>query len=803
MSREKIFTVVWHADYLRCPLPKGGDELLRLSGSGPFRDWHRWSRSRRRFNKKNTHLWYSVLQLKRVCEPPTDEILLEKFKDHRAAMAKEDGTAPTCVELVLQTLEPVLVDVAEKLGNILERPSVSPVADSALHPSTSACYEQSRENGGQLGALRVAMQLWVADGRLRHVRPQGGRLCGNEGRCWPCVAARGRSFWDEVFGTDFVVDDDLNFLAFRVRWTEEEKGEQERRYAIALENFLSNPEHWWCPFDGTERWAYSRNALRSDGTVGPDLQAVYDGSDVRLAWDVSVEDLKQFVREESPPGSAPLHCEVSGVLEPLKVRVITKGPAAWYYFAKRFQKALWESVKNSCGGQWARAIGRPVCATDVMDVVGDRNPDGGQGGFLSIDYAAATDELSASISAAILSRLLRDLPLDAADREALRLVLAPHVVEYPLVKVSAPSTILQKRWVGKGKQRRRVEVEVPNPKADEQVSVWLDPVVQKNGQLMGSPLSFPILCLANLATYLINTEGRGTLEERLGRVLVNGDDMLYWGTQIDYRTHTQVAAAIGLRESIGKAYWHPRFANINSTCFQLGDDGRTLVVPYLNLGLLAGQGKVMNGKSNKAWLREEHTKTDVVARIQPFLDGCLTDESRVRMLATYINKHKEAIQARAGWRNLFVDPSLGGMGLRAPPGWEVTYTEEQRVHALELRLRSPQTHWILGPGPTLPQAQPLSQDPQPFQGMAGREFRVPRMFRRRRSPEGVLPTDDHMQGRLITVLPGECAERVLQNGDAWTVERSWSFEDQTGGLRLWSEDTHRWAERKALLESLA
>jgi hypothetical protein len=101
-----------------------------------------------------------------------------------------------------------------------------------------------------------------------------------------------------------------------------------------------------------------------------------------------------------------------------------------------------------------------------------------------------------------------------------------------------------------------------------------------NGQLMGSILSFPILCLANLAVYLETTTDyqRGWSDKRrLSSVLINGDDMLYVAPESLWDVHKWVASQVGLELSVGKAYCHDVYANVNSQSvhFDLGKEGST------------------------------------------------------------------------------------------------------------------------------------------------------------------------------------------------------------------------------------
>jgi hypothetical protein len=103
-------------------------------------------------------------------------------------------------------------------------------------------------------------------------------------------------------------------------------------------------------------------------------------------------------------------------------------------------------------------------------------------------------------------------------------------------------------------------------------------VYQENGQLMGNPLSFPILCVCNYVAYHVSWEqylGRElTVKEvsQLHYVLINGDDILFRSNPEHYSVWKRVVDSVGLTPSVGKNFFHSRVAQINSELFI--DDGR-------------------------------------------------------------------------------------------------------------------------------------------------------------------------------------------------------------------------------------
>lgn len=281
----------------------------------------------------------------------------------------------------------------------------------------------------------------------------------------------------------------------------------------------------------------------------------------------------------------PLNCTIQGILEPFKVRVISKGNALPYYVCKPIQKALHSAMRDlDC----FRLIGRPFSPTDMMDLSRRAEP---TDQWFSIDYSAATDGLSWLYSGRIFEELISVLPEDT--KTIARSVLSPHNLYYP--------TKDGKSIKFKGRMT--------------------------NGQLMGSILSFPILCLANLGVYLLTTNDAQwdwSDEDRLRHVLVNGDDMVYAADPSLWDDHTRIAASVGLEMSVGKAYIHPVYANINSTSVhydlrrvherdrfsgELLNRETPWQIDYLNSGLFFGQHKVQeNPKGTRSVLEPRGSK---------------------------------------------------------------------------------------------------------------------------------------------------------------------------------------------------
>lgn len=397
------------------------------------------------------------------------------------------------------------------------------------------------------------------------------------------------------------------------------------------------------------RMSYHPVALVNGRWVRDYVHEEYEYSSELTVW-------QKFFESELPrQQEGRVSCTIQAVLEPLKVRVISKGEAVPYYVCKPLQRALHTAMRRM---PCFRLIGKPLEEADLVGLVRS-GAAGGSGPleWFSIDYSAATDGLSARLSASIMKELIKEFPLEL--QNVFRRVLAPHYCEYPMEEVA--------------------------------------PVNQVNGQLMGSILSFPVLCLANLGLYLALTrDDERNIHARMRGVLVNGDDMLYCARRSRWQEHVDLGKKVGLEMSVGKAYHHRTVANANSMCFhyEIGKVGVTpRHIPFLNSGLFFGQGKVQGGT-------DEDSTRSKSAVINELTRGSRASRA-CELLRHYISLHKTDLKKECEsfipggtiTRNLFLPESVGGMGQVAPEGFKFRITSDQRRLASTLYTASP-TAWF-------------------------------------------------------------------------------------------------------------
>nr|UJQ92887.1 MAG: putative RNA-dependent RNA polymerase [Narnaviridae sp.] len=215
------------------------------------------------------------------------------------------------------------------------------------------------------------------------------------------------------------------------------------------------------------------------------------------------------------PSSLPQENKVAAfaIPEPLKVRMITKEqPLSWAL--KPLQKAMARSLSQySCFHTGFKG---------TIEEFVNKNLDKGQY-ILSGDYASATDNLHKDIMDTFVDQFCDVFRCHPNLCNYVRFFGGQHTIQYP-------------KWTGLGD------------------------VIQRNGQLMGSLLSFPILCIANATTR--THQKKCSLSEL--KACINGDDILFTDNIRGIRSWKRIASSMGLKPSIGKNFCSPFWGTFNS-----------------------------------------------------------------------------------------------------------------------------------------------------------------------------------------------------------------------------------------------
>jgi len=313
--------------------------------------------------------------------------------------------------------------------------------------------------------------------------------------------------------------------------------------------------------------------------------------------------------------------DVYPICEPLKVRVITKGQPLTYFLSQGLQRLMHRSLKKlPCFA----LIGRPLQVSDLNFL--KRFPNEGEY-LVSGDYSGATDGQNIDYTRIIFEELLKRLPTTEEEREIYRSVLYEQFLHYP-------------------------------EKVDGVSIKKIDPVMQTNGQLMGSNLSFPILVATNFIVYwysrLLDNAGNYPLNRALSTVLINGDDIAFPSTQRFYQIWKRETSRAGYELSLGKNYTDKNFIVINSEP-HLYDGSSFQPIHWINTGFLTGQSKLTG--------RKEIQRSPISVYYNGLLHGFTGDEA-IRLHYRFFHYNKTWIQevTNHGFYQLFTPRTLGGLG---------------------------------------------------------------------------------------------------------------------------------------------
>ena len=305
---------------------------------------------------------------------------------------------------------------------------------------------------------------------------------------------------------------------------------------------------------------------------------------------------------------------VTAIAEPSKFRILTKGNGFVY-------NSL-QPIQGDLISRWKKTTMSTMKHVDLTDRVAAmalyvRDNLLGEKYFWSVDYKAATDTLNVSATLAVGQALF---PEDSIEYKSL---LPGSRLIYPKIKGSKSD----KSYPGQPES------------------------IMENGQLMGHPLSFPILCTINYCALYMACEdflreneldwdshrtwytGRNTFGQKtyaskldtdlkkwvwnevacvLDTVIVNGDDLLFRSCRRLFDLFMIRSGEMGFKPSPGKNYGSRNCAMINSQVFLL-KEGIVKRIGYLNLRLIEGNNiKTGNGNNNPVMIASELNRMAVL-----------------------------------------------------------------------------------------------------------------------------------------------------------------------------------------------
>jgi len=350
-----------------------------------------------------------------------------------------------------------------------------------------------------------------------------------------------------------------------------------------------------------------------------------------------------------------------GLSEPLKVRVISKGPPLLYSVLKPIQKWLWRTLKQH---RVFNLIGRYVTEDDVNRILGNL---GEEDLALSGDYISSTNKIHSWVSEVILDQLMLDLG-ENIDKRILDLI--PNFMSK--LKEMMLRALTKHIFVDEAGN------ELP----------------QTEGQLMGSIVSFPFLCIANAALCRLSLE-EDTFNTKSFKIndnchgvpipcLVNGDDCLLRGSVKRLRPLWESFCSIaGLYSSLGKTYFSRTFCTINSTIFEwCPTSNRWVESKYINLGLMMGRKRSTASSGNYQSYGMKGHQLGIIARE---LKRSCPPEWWLRVKSRFIYHNKRVLDIYPGipW---FLPEWLGGYGLPVDFSNEISETDRKAATIIKMLL---------------------------------------------------------------------------------------------------------------------
>jgi len=312
--------------------------------------------------------------------------------------------------------------------------------------------------------------------------------------------------------------------------------------------------------------------------------------------------------------------------EPLKVRIVTKGPEYTYAALRPVQKMLFNTLK--CDKRFM--IGETMSATKVRQTLGYLRL-GNK--WLSGDYKAATDNLAIELSYLMVEEIASATAMPMVYRDLFQTALTGH----SYVKENGKGDT--KWYESMGKQAR--------------------------GQLMGSPVSFPLLCIANFALIWDTVFPDMSFEDV--QCLVNGDDCLFQCDEDGKDAWEDGARAVGLTPSVGKTYYASDFYVINSVmydCTGVDDEdgmlpweGADVYIPFVNCGLLLGLKRSGEREDGEA------EGSSLGARARKLLDGWETGQEWMMTMSENLKKVYLDLNPLPDGIPVHIPEVWGGLGL--------------------------------------------------------------------------------------------------------------------------------------------
>lgn len=747
--------------------PPNGAQHLHWSGK-----FWRWIRPRLlSVNKSSVWLCQSLYKAKTNDSHLSESVSFWKYFKHAKNMQKEHTLPTEISDHAISLIRPILDQLATRVAKSFSK-TMKNLLEPTICPKFKACLERKYVDGGSLSY--ILEELFPSDLFVPTIEVVDEIETDGPSDLWECHVCETINHMSESICQICFVEAAKERLPppkvkKNVTWHYTARaiaglGLIDLTTLGILEPDCDNESAAWQFYDPEEdpRFVPQLEVLHCHTKVSQDGHIYESVCDARLGFpEIRAkfhENLAaKLALHRETKFKVRLKAQVVGILEALKVRIISKGPALEYWAVGVYQKALHAEIKKvSC----FRALGRRLCSTDLVDIEQFQFTDNfvKKLGWCSSDFSGASDGTIPYINMRMSNILSGKLSLE--DQVIIRQSTEMHTLAYPssdfdqlmkywyglklithqhyvnylyLVKqlekpeswttVDTMNQILPSHLQTSKKEHRvllqqyeiackaRYYASTTNPPKLSTLPFDQGDVVQNSGTLMGSKTSFPLLSLYVLLMHVYNLVmvcgDTRPLDKIIRGVLINGDDRLTVGSSDYEESFDRTIQMFGMRLSPGKSFWHELYANINSQCYlvPLQSNRKTVKasvpirIPVLNLGLIRG---LSGGEKTDDEFRAIDQVSNKIPCINEIMSGCFDTQMQRKVLGLYLNDFKEDISNEARGRNLFLSHGFGGWGVIPPDGWKFNVTLYQRKLGTFLLQNRP-CAWVgFGPlpGPT-------------------------------------------------------------------------------------------------------
>ncbi len=362
----------------------------------------------------------------------------------------------------------------------------------------------------------------------------------------------------------------------------------------------------------------------------------------------------------------PLEVLPYGVLEPLKIRTITRPSYRTHWGLRSIQSQLLQFLNGFKSFRITGDSNREHLSAHIQPVVQENAVKLTK--LISGDFQGATDTLKAAVTKVVWE------------------VIGTKGIPWWAYYKGLNSLCNTKIYYD---DRCMPKIEKTSPYRNFQPTRNLEVGTQSNGQLMGNILSFPILCIANYCAYHMAVETYEDLELRVWDVMkrypvrVNGDDILFRADSELYRIWRCCIKDVGFSLSLGKNFAHSGFCQINSQLFRVRYDIFGVPVgseriPFFNFGQLTGRKKGMASEDcrinfHQSSYCDQRTFEEKVQELgsvsknfSDLSEGCPSDLlPSVNKLKAYwfVRRYGGIVSSGNQLPLLTLPPEMGGLGL--------------------------------------------------------------------------------------------------------------------------------------------